>query len=172
VQFDEKWSFVAKKEKPCDRDNPADDPSGDYWDHVALDAESRLVLSGVPGRRLEAQTLCLAWDVAARTGGAPLDLFTSDENPAYAWALLEVYGEWMQPERQGTRGRHPKPVRVPPEDLTYATVPKTRENNRVVKGEAPGGLRHGGSSAGGPGAVGGERRSEHHVRGAAQRDGP
>jgi len=100
---------------------------------VALDAESRLVLSVVPGRRSEENTLLLVQDVAARTGGAPLALFTSDEHPAYAWALLEVDGAWLQPERQGRRGRHPHPVLVPPQDLTYATVPKTRENNRVVK---------------------------------------
>jgi hypothetical protein len=138
VQFDEKWSFVTKKEKPCDPDNPAAARCGDCWDHVALDAERRLVLSGVPGRRSAENTLLLVQDVAARTGGAPLALFTSDEHPAYAWALLEVYGEWRQPERQGTRGRHPKPVLVPPQDLTYATVHKTRAHNRVVKGEAQG----------------------------------
>src|SRR5438105_4545880 len=42
----------------------------------------------------------------------------------------------MQPRRQGTRGRHPEPVQVPPEELTYATAHKTRENNRVVQVEA------------------------------------
>jgi hypothetical protein len=136
VQFDEKWSFVAKKEKHCDRDDPADDPCGDCWDHVALDAESRLVRSVVPGRQSAAHSLLLVEDVAARTGGAPLVLFTSDENPSYAGALLEVYGEWMQPQRRGDRGRHPNPVKVPPEGLTYATVHKTREGNRVVQVEA------------------------------------
>jgi hypothetical protein len=136
VQFDEKWSFVAKKEAHCDPEDAAEDRCGDCWDHVALDAASRLVLSVVPGRRSEEHTLLLVQDVAARTGGAPLDLFTSDENPAYAWALLEVYGEWMQPQRQGARGRQPDPVLVPPQDLTYATVHKTRKNNRVVKVEA------------------------------------
>jgi len=136
VQFDEKWSYVTKKEKHCDRDNPDDERCGDCWDHVALDAESRLVLSVVPGRRSEANTLLLVQDVAARTGGVPLALFTSDEHPAYAWALLEVSGEWLQPERQGTRGRHPKAVLVPPQDLTYATVHKIREHNRVVQVEA------------------------------------
>jgi hypothetical protein len=103
---------------------------------VALDAESRLVLSVVPGRLSAGHTLLLVEDVAARTGGQPLSLFTSDENPSYAWALLEVYGEWMQPERQGSRGRQPKPVKVAPAELVYATVHKTRENNRVVKVEA------------------------------------
>jgi hypothetical protein len=124
---------VAKKEKHCDRDDPADDRCGDCWDHVAVDAESRLVLSVVPGRQSAEHSLLLVEGVAARTGLVPLDLFSSDENPSYAWALLEVYGRWVQPERQGTRGRHPEPVKVPPGELTYATVHKTRENNRVVE---------------------------------------
>jgi hypothetical protein len=37
VQFDEKWSFVGKKEKHCDPDDPDDVLQGDCWDHVALD---------------------------------------------------------------------------------------------------------------------------------------
>jgi hypothetical protein len=94
------------------------------------------VLSVVPGRQSAEHSLLLVEDVAARTGGEPLALFTSDENPAYAWALLEVYGEWMRPQRRGARGRHPDPVKAPPEELTYATVHKTREGNRVVKVEA------------------------------------
>jgi hypothetical protein len=136
VQFDEKWSFVAKKEKHCDRADPADDLRGDCWDHVALDTESRLVLSVVPGRQSAEHALLLVEDVARRTGGQPLGLFTSDENPAYAWALLEVYGQEVQPRRKGKRGRKPKPVKVPPQKLTYATVHKTRKKNRVVKVEA------------------------------------
>jgi hypothetical protein len=103
---------------------------------VAIDAESRLVLSVVPGRQSAEHTLLLVEDVACRTGGRPLALFTSDENPAYAWALLEVYGTWVQPQRRGDRGRHPDPVLVAPPDLTYATVHKTRENNRVAAVEA------------------------------------
>jgi hypothetical protein len=94
------------------------------------------VLRVVPGRQSAEHTLLLVEDVARRTGGAPLALFTSDENPAYAWAILEVYGAGMQPERQGARGRHPNPVKVPPQELIYATVHKTRANNRVVKVEA------------------------------------
>ena len=46
VQFDEKWTFVAKKEKNCDPTDPADNHKGDTWDHVAFDPESRLVVSG------------------------------------------------------------------------------------------------------------------------------
>src|SRR5512135_141744 len=52
VQFDEKWSFVAKKQKNCDPTDPADDQKGDWWDHVAYDPEHKLVLAVVPGARV------------------------------------------------------------------------------------------------------------------------
>ena len=48
VQFDEKWDFVAKKERNCEPDEAT---AGDCWDHVALDPESRLVVSLVVGKR-------------------------------------------------------------------------------------------------------------------------
>jgi hypothetical protein len=132
VQFDVNWSFVGKKKKHCDRDDPADDGCGDQWGHVALDPEHRLVLSVVPGRQSPEHTQLLVEDVARRTGGHPLDLYTSDENPAIAAALLEVYGQEQQPPREGKRGRQPRPVKVPPPELTYATVHKTRANNRTT----------------------------------------
>src|SRR5258707_526725 len=37
LQMDEKWSFVAKKEKNCEEDDPEDRFRGDCWDHVAFD---------------------------------------------------------------------------------------------------------------------------------------
>lgn len=49
VQFDEKWSFVNKKQKNCNPNNPADDHKGDWWDHVAYDPEHKLVLGSSPG---------------------------------------------------------------------------------------------------------------------------
>ena len=61
VRFDEKWAFVAKKEKNCDEDDPADDHKGDTWDHVAFDPESRLVLSVVPGFGAEAGAALDEW---------------------------------------------------------------------------------------------------------------
>ncbi len=132
VQFDEKWSFVAKKEKHCDRDDPDDDRCGDHWDHVALDPEHRLVVSAVPGRRTPEHTQLLVEDFYRRTAGRVMDLMTSDENPAYAVAILEVDGTEVKPAPTGRPGRPPAPYKVPPADLQYATVHKTRENNRVV----------------------------------------
>jgi IS1 family transposase len=132
VQFDEKWSFVAKKEKHCDPDDPADDHKGDTWDHVAIDAESRLVVSVVPGERTAESVAAVVEDFQRRTGGRLMDLITTDGYPAYEEAILRAYGETVTPPRTGKRGRPKAPYKVAPAGLTYAVVEKTREKGRVV----------------------------------------
>jgi len=62
-----------------------------------------------------------------------IPLFISDRLPHYRHALVQVFGRWVQPQRQGTRGRFPKPRLESIENLHYATVHKERENNRVVE---------------------------------------
>ena len=69
VQFDEKWSFVAKKQKNCDPADPADDHKGDWWDHVAYDPEHRLVLAVVPGARSIENAEEVVAEVKDRTDG-------------------------------------------------------------------------------------------------------
>jgi IS1 family transposase len=135
VQFDEKWAFVGKKEKHCDLFNPDDALQGDCWDHIALDPESRLVVSVSIGKRTTDHVRLVVDDFRQRTEGRLMNLITSDENPAYAEVLLEAYGEEYQPRRRGGRGPQPAPQKRAPQGLTYATVHKTRENNRVVKVE-------------------------------------
>ena len=58
---------MAKKEKNRDPTDPADDRKGDAWDHVA-DAESRLVVSVVPGEPAES-VVAVVEDFHRRTGG-------------------------------------------------------------------------------------------------------
>ena len=136
MQFDEKWSFVGKKDKHCDPTDPADDERGDCWDHVALDPEHRLVLSVVSGRRTAEHTHLLVEDFQRRTQGRLMNLMTSDENPAYAEAILDVYGQEVRPRRTGRPGRPKQPYKRVPRGLKYATVHKTRKKGRVVKVEA------------------------------------
>ena len=69
MPFDEKGSFVGKKERPCDPDEPADARQGDNGDHVAFDPEHRLVVSVVPGKRTEEKVHQLVQDFKARTAG-------------------------------------------------------------------------------------------------------
>src|SRR5579859_4915998 len=83
LQFDEKWSFVAKKQAHCDRSDPADDHKGDYWDHLAYDPEHRLVVAVVPGARDIEGTETLVAEARRRTGGRIMRLMTSDAYPAY-----------------------------------------------------------------------------------------
>lgn len=132
VQFDEKWAFVAKKQKNCDPDDPADDRRGDTWDHVAIDAESRLVVSVVPGERTAESVVAVVEDFRRRTGGRLMALITTDGYPAYAEAIRDAYGETITPPRTGKRGRPKAPYKVAPKGLTYAVVEKTREKGRVV----------------------------------------
>jgi hypothetical protein len=127
------WSFVAKKQKNCDPANPADDHKGDWWDHVAYDAEHRLVLAVVPGARSIENAEEIVTEVYNRTGGREDVLLTSDEYAAYETAIDHVYGVPEEPRPPGTPGRPPvEPRRRVPADLKYATVRKEREKGRVV----------------------------------------
>ena len=133
VQFDEEWAFVAKKEAHCDRDDPAADHKGDYWDHVAFDPEHRPVVVVVPGARDVENTEALVAEFRRRTGGRTMDLMTSDSYPAYEMAILAAYGETVTPPRTGKPGRPKAPYTVPGAGRTYAAVEKRREKGRVVE---------------------------------------
>jgi hypothetical protein len=132
VQFDEKWSFVNKKQKNCDPADPADDHKGDWWDHVALDPEHRLVLAVVPGARSIENAEGIVAAVKGRTDGASPRLMTSDEYPAYASAIEFAFGEPVAGRATGPGRRPILPERRLPGALTYATVHKEREADRVV----------------------------------------
>jgi IS1 family transposase len=136
VQLDEKWSFVAKKEKHCDPQDEGYLSQGDQWDHIAFDPDSRLVLSVVVGKRTTGSAVLLLEDVRERLGGRVPELVTSDEYAAYREALLAVFGQEVVPPRTGKRGRPAGPRLVPPQGLCHATVRKTRAKGRVVAVES------------------------------------
>ena len=99
---------------------------------MALDPDSRLVLSVVVGKRVGETAVMLLRDVKRRLGDRVPELVTSDEWSAYPEAIREVFGEVVTPEPTGKPGRPAGPrVEVPP-SLNYATVHETREKGRVV----------------------------------------
>jgi IS1 family transposase len=100
---------------------------------VALDAESRLVLSVVPGARDAENVEAVVAEVKQRTDGRVPDLMTSDNYPAYESAILEAYGEEVTTTPTGRPSRQMTPAKVPPPGLNYATVEKKREKGRVVE---------------------------------------
>jgi IS1 family transposase len=133
VQFDEKWDFVRKKQKNCDENNPSDARCGDNWDYVSLDAEHKLILQVVNGKRTVENTKRLVRLTAQRLKFLIPRLITSDEYKPYKQAILESFGTKRTPKRTGKRGRPKKPRYRPPKDLVYATVHKTRVKGRVTK---------------------------------------
>jgi len=123
---------VLKKEKNCDPADEDDLLAGDQWDFVALDPDSRLVLSIFVGKRLQDNAETLLADVKSRLAGTP-ELISSDEWPGYPEAIKEVFGVEVTPPRTGKPGRPAGPRKEIPEGLNYATVHKRREKGRVVE---------------------------------------
>lgn len=123
---------MGKKEKNCDPADPGDDHKGDWWDHVAIDPEHRLVLAVVPGARSIENAEEVVAAVKSRTDGVAPRLMTSDEYPAYASAIEVAFGVPVTRPATGPGRRPILPGRRLPEGLTYATVHKEREADRVV----------------------------------------
>jgi IS1 family transposase len=130
-QLDELWSFVHTKDRNLANASRCCAEYGDCWIWLAVAPRWRLVLAFVAGKRTQPQANLLLRRVVAVTDGT-IPFFTSDQLAEYPTALLHVYGQWVTPPRQGTRGRYPQPRLVPPPELVYAQVVKTRQRGRVV----------------------------------------
>ena len=66
IQCDEIWSFCYAKQKNVPADKHGQDGVGDVWTWVAIDADTKLVLSWLVGRRDAADAMLFLRDVAAR----------------------------------------------------------------------------------------------------------
>ena len=99
-------------------------------------------------------------------------LMTSDEYPAYASAIEAAFGVPVTRPATGPGRRPILPERRLPEDLTYATVHKEREKDRVVAVERRRVFGTGAAPGSGPGGVGGEPDGQHVVRRAPARHRP
>ncbi|MCK4306517.1 MAG: hypothetical protein KAY24_19905 [Candidatus Eisenbacteria sp.] len=130
VQLDELWTFVRKKERTLSKWEKEHTEYGDNWVWIAFDAVHKLVVAVVVGEHTEEEAIGLLTRLRARLADACLPLLTSDTLPHYAGAILRVLGVWVQPQRNGDRGRLPKPRPVPPEGLYYATVHEERKKGR------------------------------------------
>ena len=133
VQLDEKWGFVRKKEAKCDEDEPLDCLRGDNWDHTAIDAESRLLISLVAGKRTKENCCKIVEDVKRCTGGRTDILITTDEHAPYTSAIQQVYGKDVERTESLVIECESEPKKEMPKDLCYATVHKRREKGRVVE---------------------------------------
>ncbi len=134
VQLDEKWSFVkSKNELISETEDNLNQKTGQNWDHVAIDAESRLILSIVPGKRTSENCEILVNDLNKRTGARTDMLITSDDYAPYTTAIKNAYGEKISKQKDKLSGKKFKSEIVMPKDLCYATVSKKRKNGHVVQ---------------------------------------
>jgi IS1 family transposase/transposase-like protein len=131
-QLDDLWSFVHTKEQNLAAAKLWCETYGDAWVWVAFAPLWRLVVAFVVGKRTqESANLRLSRVVQVTDDHVPF--LESDQLSAYHTALLQTYGEWYQPERQGDRGRYPALRRKPLPNLLYAQVVKRRAKGRVVE---------------------------------------
>ena len=131
-QLDEWWTFIHKKEAYLSALEQLAEISGDAWVWIAFSPVYNLVPAWVVGKRTLRYARRLLFQLKSATDGY-IPFFTREALPHYADALLEVYGVWGTPPRQGLRGRLPQPRRYPPPDLCYAIVVKERAHGRVIR---------------------------------------
>jgi hypothetical protein len=130
----------GKKDKHCDPSEPDDQERGSFWDHVLIDADSRLIVTLAIGRRtLDTARQAFA-DFYRRTDGNLTPLITSDEYAPYLTVILETYGVpkeelELTEEQKAEFGWDEMPPVLFPAEVAYATVHKDREKGRVVRVE-------------------------------------
>jgi hypothetical protein len=101
-----------------------------------------------------------------------MNLITSDEYAPCKTAILKAYGEEVTPPRTGKPGQPQGSYHVPPPELNYATVHKTREKSRVVKVDFGVVFARGSSRDGSLGVVLGKQQDQYRVCRTPERDGP
>jgi transposase-like protein/IS1 family transposase len=88
VQLDELWCFVFKKEKRVSYDDPAE--WGDTYTWIALDAQNRLIISYLVGKRDAQSAHTFIGDFSRRVAGRMQ--VTSDGFKPYIAAMEEAFG--------------------------------------------------------------------------------
>jgi len=90
VQIDEIWSFVGAKQKNITQDNAARGAVGDVWTFVAIDAQTKLVLSWLIGLRDAGCATDFLCDVSERISNR-IQL-TTDGHRMYLRAVEDAFG--------------------------------------------------------------------------------
>jgi IS1 family transposase len=92
VQLDEMWGFVHTKDHNLRNDDPAEWGSAFLW--LALDSETKLIISHVVGARTGINAFRIASDLRERTVGRYQ--ITSDQLNSYVGAIREWYGQEVE----------------------------------------------------------------------------
>jgi IS1 family transposase len=129
--------FGQKKQKNCAEDER--DEAGDFWDHTAVTADSKLMVSLVVGKRTKDQTHQLVDDAQSRLRAGHLPILLSDGYEGYEPAILDAFGRRYPAANSGLRGRPSNPVIRWPQGLAYGQVIKSASDGihlKVIRGKA------------------------------------
>ncbi len=91
VQVDEIWSFVGCKQKNVTAERAEREIVGDAWTFVAIDAQSKLAISWLVGRRDAGCATEFLQDVSKRLANRVQ--LTTDGHKMYLTAVLDSFGE-------------------------------------------------------------------------------
>jgi IS1 family transposase len=103
-----------------------------HWVWVALEPESKLLLTLDVGERTLAMAQRVLHQVALLLAPDCVPLFLSDGYKAYLTASVTHFGHWVQVPRRQATGPAPKPRWMPLPELLYAQVVKTVRRRRLV----------------------------------------
>jgi len=117
-----------KKQKRCQEDEG--EMAGDLWDHTAVAADSKLVVSLVVGKRTHEQTQTLVHDARSRLRAGYVPVIFTDAYPGYESAILEAFGRRYPVH---TQGRAPRSILRWPQGLAYGQVKKHYQKGRVAR---------------------------------------
>jgi len=89
LQCDEVWAFVGAKQKNVSAEKKG--VWGDLWTWTAIDADTKLIVSYLVGKRITANAWKMMWDLSGRVTNRPQ--ITTDGLPWYGWAIEEAFPE-------------------------------------------------------------------------------
>ena len=90
LQLDEVWSFVLRNDRKRGAPTEADEDKGSVWTFTALDADTRLLVAWLMGRRDFATARLFARDLRSRVAGHPR--ISTDGLSSYLAAVEDAFG--------------------------------------------------------------------------------
>ena len=113
------------------------------WDHTAIAADSKLIVSLVVGKRTQEQTRALVHDTKKRLRPGHLPAIFTDASDGYESAILDAFGRRYPAPSHRALGQSRRPVLRWPQGLAYGQGKKQykgrgieRVDVRVVHGKA------------------------------------
>ena len=105
------------------------------WDHTAVTADSKLVVSLVVGKRTHEQTKALVHDAKRRLRPGHLPAIFTDAYEGYESAIFEAFGRRYPAPLKAPAGRSRRSILRWPQGLAYGQVKKQYKGRGIERVE-------------------------------------